>query len=102
MVYIFQLYVFKDRKLTEKLVKRAEKAGYKALLLTCGTPRLEIRYGHTRNGFRLPPHLKLANFESNDVGPMAQHVVDEDTQNLGSSGDNDQGISFSSCFACKF
>lgn len=41
-VYMLQLYVFKNRETTKKLVKRAEKAGYKALLLTCDTPRLEI------------------------------------------------------------
>jgi (S)-2-hydroxy-acid oxidase len=30
----FQLYVYKDREMTAGLVKRAEAAGYKALVLT--------------------------------------------------------------------
>jgi isopentenyl diphosphate isomerase/L-lactate dehydrogenase-like FMN-dependent dehydrogenase len=30
----FQLYVYKDRSLTTRLVKRAEASGYKALMLT--------------------------------------------------------------------
>lgn len=30
----FQLYIYKDRELTKNLVRRAEKAGYKALVLT--------------------------------------------------------------------
>jgi len=39
----FQLYVYKERKLTEALVKRAEKAGYKAIALTVDTPILGKR-----------------------------------------------------------
>jgi (S)-2-hydroxy-acid oxidase len=36
----FQLYVYKDRKITLDLVKRAEKAGYKAFAVTVDTPVL--------------------------------------------------------------
>lgn len=34
----FQLYVYKDRKLTQSLVRRAEAAGFKALVLTVDAP----------------------------------------------------------------
>ena len=34
----FQLYIFKDRSHTEKLIRRAEKAGYKAVVVTVDTP----------------------------------------------------------------
>uniref|UniRef100_A0A090XDH0 Putative glycolate oxidase n=1 Tax=Ixodes ricinus TaxID=34613 RepID=A0A090XDH0_IXORI len=34
----FQLYVYKDRDITKDLVQRAEKSGYKALVVTVDTP----------------------------------------------------------------
>ncbi|CAN6597005.1 hypothetical protein TRVA0_001S03642 [Trichomonascus vanleenenianus] len=72
----FQLYVFKNRKTTEKLVRAVEKSGYKALLLTVDTPYLGQRYSDTRNNFKLPTHLKLGNFAGEvpgliDVGTEA-------------------------------
>lgn len=36
----FQLYVYTDRRVTEQLVRRAERAGYRALVLTVDTPML--------------------------------------------------------------
>ncbi|KAJ3342823.1 Hydroxyacid oxidase 1 [Gonapodya sp. JEL0774] len=39
----FQLYVFGDKKVTEALVKRAEKEGYTAMVVTVDTPRLGRR-----------------------------------------------------------
>jgi (S)-2-hydroxy-acid oxidase len=59
----FQLYVFKDRALTLSLVRRAEAAGYRALVVTVDTPQLGRRVADVRNKFRLPSHLHLANFE---------------------------------------
>jgi 4-hydroxymandelate oxidase len=58
----FQLYVYKDRRVSEALVRRAEEAGYRALALTVDTPRLGRRERDVRNGFGLPPHLHIANF----------------------------------------
>jgi 4-hydroxymandelate oxidase len=66
----FQLYVYRDRSISESLVRRAEAAGYHALVLTVDTPRLGSRERDLRNGFSLPPHLRMANFiddESSDV-----------------------------------
>jgi|GEM_PF-27379 len=57
----FQLYIHKDRELTEALVKRAEKAGYSALCLTVDTPLLGRREADVRNKFILPKDLELAN-----------------------------------------
>ncbi|KAK4535999.1 hypothetical protein CDCA_CDCA07G2024 [Cyanidium caldarium] len=69
----FQLYVYKDRALTERLVKRAEKAGFRAIALTVDTPQLGRREADIRNRFTLPPHLRLANFdEVNDQSTMKQ------------------------------
>ena len=58
----FQLYVYRDRAVSEDLVRRAEAAGYRALVLTVDTPRVGRRERDMRNGFGLPPHLRMANF----------------------------------------
>lgn len=58
------------RDATLNLVKRAEKCGYKALVLTVDAPVFGIRHADARNKFKLPPHLKLANFE----GPKANNI----------------------------
>ena len=41
-----------------KLVRRAESAGFKALVLTVDTPILGRRLGSEKINFTLPPHLK--------------------------------------------
>jgi len=60
----FQLYVA-DREDTEELVHRATEAGYRALVLTVDSPRWGHKERSIRSGFRLPVHLRKANF-SND------------------------------------
>lgn len=59
----FQLYVYKDRAVTEELVARAEASGYGAIVLTVDTPRLGRRERDLRNGFRLPEGVTIANFD---------------------------------------
>ncbi|XP_055532170.1 uncharacterized protein LOC129722603 [Wyeomyia smithii] len=76
----FQLYIYKDRKLTESLVRRAEKAGFKAVVLTVDAPMFGLRRPDMRNKFSLAPHLILANFE----GRQATGV-----QSQGGSGINE-------------
>jgi 4-hydroxymandelate oxidase len=56
----FQLYVYPDKSLTQRLVERAERAGAQALVLTVDTPVLGRRERDVRNEFRLPPGLQLA------------------------------------------
>jgi 4-hydroxymandelate oxidase len=58
----FQLYVYKDRDIATDLARRAERAGYRALVLTVDTPMLGRRERDFRNGFKLPPSVKMANF----------------------------------------
>ncbi|XP_030555544.1 peroxisomal (S)-2-hydroxy-acid oxidase GLO5-like isoform X2 [Drosophila novamexicana] len=67
----FQLYIYKDRALTESLVRRAENAGFKALVLTVDAPVFGQRRDDVRNKFSLPSHLSLANFH----GELASGVV---------------------------
>jgi 4-hydroxymandelate oxidase len=59
----FQLYVYRDRALTQALVERAEAAGYEALMLTVDAPLLGRRERDARNQFTLPPGLSAANLE---------------------------------------
>ncbi|GJD10545.1 Peroxisomal (S)-2-hydroxy-acid oxidase GLO5 [Galdieria sulphuraria] len=60
----FQLYIYKDRLVTRKLVERAEKAGYKALVLTVDAQRLGRREADIHNKFTLPQHLTFGNFKN--------------------------------------
>lgn len=58
----FQLYVFKDRELTLRLVRRAERAGYRALVVTVDHAVLGNRERVRRHeGFAIPAELVLAN-----------------------------------------
>ncbi len=60
----FQLYIHRDRALTQALVKRAEAAGYSALCLTVDAPVLGKRERDRRNQFTLPKTMELANLVS--------------------------------------
>ncbi|CAG5097171.1 Similar to GLO5: Peroxisomal (S)-2-hydroxy-acid oxidase GLO5 (Arabidopsis thaliana) [Cotesia congregata] len=59
----FQLYVFSNRQVTINLIRRVERAGYKAIVLTIDTPFFGVRRRDVKNKFSLPRHLKLANFD---------------------------------------
>ena len=71
----FQLYVQPDRGFTRELVKRAESAGCKALVITVDTPVVGLRFRELRVGFALPagmdrPHLKgLKNIGTSHLPP---------------------------------
>ncbi|XP_024200102.2 (S)-2-hydroxy-acid oxidase GLO1-like [Rosa chinensis] len=54
----------------KKLVRRAERAGYKAIVLTADTPRLGRRDTDIKNRFTMPPSLTLKNFENLDLGKI--------------------------------
>ncbi|XP_070506348.1 uncharacterized protein Hao [Chironomus tepperi] len=72
----FQLYIYKDRKLTESLVRRAELAGFKALVLTVDAPLFGLRRADLRNKFSMPQHLTLANFH-HQVSSMGGSGINE-------------------------
>jgi len=63
----FQLYVYKDRAITLDLIKRAEKAGYKALAITVDTPVLGRREADIKNKFALSGHLRFGNLNNPDA-----------------------------------
>ena len=49
-------------QVTKSLVRRAEKAGFSALVLTVDAPYFGVRLADVRNKFELPSHLRMANF----------------------------------------
>jgi (S)-3,5-dihydroxyphenylglycine transaminase len=68
-----QVYCFRDRAITQQLVKRAERAGFEALMVTVDTPHPGRRLRDDRNGFRLPPHARPANLPSGDYASPGAH-----------------------------
>ncbi len=68
----FQLYMYRDRDLTRRLVQRAEAAGAGALVVTVDTPLLGRREADERNRFVLPDGLSFANFLGTDVASMSE------------------------------
>lgn len=72
----FQLYVYKDREITRQLVARAEAAGYTALVLTVDVSVPGLRERDVRNGFKMPPGIRLENLADFALGEMADKSDD--------------------------
>jgi isopentenyl diphosphate isomerase/L-lactate dehydrogenase-like FMN-dependent dehydrogenase len=51
----FQLYVYPKLEIAERLVRRAEEAGYRAIVLTVDLPVLGNRERDRRHNFTIPP-----------------------------------------------
>jgi 4-hydroxymandelate oxidase len=64
-----QLYWLQDRELMLDLVKRAQAAGCRALVLTVDVPRLGRRLRDMRNAFAFPAGIVAANLVGGDDGP---------------------------------
>ena len=63
--HIMQLYSMSDRRKEENIVRRAEKAGCKAIFLTADSPVLGVRYNEYRNNFLPPEGLGYPMFDKN-------------------------------------
>jgi isopentenyl diphosphate isomerase/L-lactate dehydrogenase-like FMN-dependent dehydrogenase len=50
----WQLYIWRDREATADLLRRANAAGYRALVWTVDVPALGLRHRDTRNAYVLP------------------------------------------------
>lgn len=57
----FQLYIQPDRDFTAALIRRAERAGYQALVLTVDAPVNGVRNREQRAGFALPVGVEAVN-----------------------------------------
>ncbi|MEV0384942.1 aminotransferase class I/II-fold pyridoxal phosphate-dependent enzyme [Nonomuraea sp. NPDC050643] len=72
-----QVYCFRDRAVTRRLVERAESAGFEALVLTADAPRLGRRVRDLRSGFRLPPGVEPANLTGTGFSSPSGHALAE-------------------------
>ncbi len=54
----FQLYLWRDPEIAPRLVERARRAGYRALVLTVDVPVIGNRLRDRRNGFVFPPKIR--------------------------------------------
>ena len=92
-----QLFVFKSREMTKNIVQRAEKAGYKAIVLTVDSAVKGKRLNEVRNRSLLLPHVmnlpnvstaqisdakKSSNFEQNKQPSSTSFAFDRFTQSL--------------------
>lgn len=71
----FQVYVYRDLKLTGALVQQAELAGYSAIVLTVDVPRLGWRERDRRNRFVLPQTLRIANIDAVSSGDLPEPIA---------------------------
>jgi (S)-2-hydroxy-acid oxidase len=69
----FQLYVHKDRARSAELVRRAEAAGYQAVVLTVDLPVPGYRERELRRRYHVPADTRLAHYE--DVDPGATDLI---------------------------
>ena len=67
----FQLYVQHDRGFTRELVRRAEAAGYEALVVTVDAPTGGARDRERRAGFQLPAGVRAVNLAGLPPRPAA-------------------------------
>ncbi len=78
----FQLYVYRDRGITQELVRRAEASGYTAICLTVDVPRPGNRERDIRNGFKVPHTIEAANFghaiaDAGSGSALLQYIHDQ-------------------------
>ena len=58
---MLQLYVWRDRSILKDFIQRAKASGYTALCLTVDLPMAGQRERDLRNGFTVPPQIRLSN-----------------------------------------
>ena len=75
----FQLYIHKDRGLTDNLIERCKKAGFTSLCLTVDTVVAGNRERDRRTGFTTPPKLTLGSLLSFALHPVwtINHLIHE-------------------------
>jgi 4-hydroxymandelate oxidase len=66
----FQLYFQSDREFTLSLVRRAEAAGYQALVVTVDASIAGVRNREQRAGFHLPDGISAVNLQGMQQRPM--------------------------------
>lgn len=76
----FQLYLQRDRAVSLELIRRAEREGYRAIMVTVDAPLAGIRNREQRAGFHLPDGLSPVNLPQGvaaaQTGPGQSLVFD--------------------------
>lgn len=67
----FQLYLYQQRAVSEQLVKRAEQAGYQAIVVTVDTAYYGRKEKFMRNNFSAPEHVRKANLRDDADGQVS-------------------------------
>ena len=67
---LFQLYIHKDKGLTDNLIERCKKAGFNSMCLTVDTVVAGNRERDHRTGFSTPPRLTLGSLLSFAMHPQ--------------------------------
>ena len=68
----FQLYLSKDDEFNKKIIKQAEKLGYRAIILTVDAPVGGNRTSDARNNFKFP--LELPNVAKKSIKTKGQGI----------------------------
>ncbi|XP_021627232.1 peroxisomal (S)-2-hydroxy-acid oxidase GLO4 isoform X3 [Manihot esculenta] len=76
-VRFFQLYVYKRRSIAANLVQRAERNGYKAIILTVDCPRLGRREADIKNNMIVPQLKNLEGLLSTQVVSVSTIIEDK-------------------------
>ncbi|RHN42397.1 putative (S)-2-hydroxy-acid oxidase [Medicago truncatula] len=71
-IRFLQIYLFKDRNMVTQLVRRAENAGFKAIVLTADSPVLGHKEADIKNRFTLPSYVKMKNFEDMNLEKLSK------------------------------
>ncbi|EMR72252.1 putative fmn-dependent dehydrogenase family protein [Eutypa lata UCREL1] len=64
--YAFQMSMYLNHDTMENMVRRAEAAGYKAIIVTVDAPILGRRLNELRNAFEPPEGTRFPNLSSDD------------------------------------
>jgi len=74
---LFQLYPYRDRGMTEEVARRAEAAGFRALMITVDVAAHGPREREIRHAFALPEGAELpcVPVPASHVGPVTPHDV---------------------------
>lgn len=72
-----QVYCFRERDTTRRLVEDAQESGLEALVLTVDAPHLGRRLRDLRNDFALPSHIHPANLPDTRFSSPAAHAAAE-------------------------
>ncbi|CAH0034630.1 unnamed protein product [Clonostachys rhizophaga] len=82
-----QIYLHDDIQKSVPLIKRAEAAGYQALVLTVDTPVLGNRLAERKEAVILPKGLSLPNLEKTAAGAKPQPSINRQFMNVRSAAE---------------